>query len=154
MPSEFDFSIDADDFVDEIDKEMKAVPKRSIKALTRAALLYQSEIILGITRGNAGGPPQIRYGAKGKNGRSSKRTVNPSLPGNPPVSDLGNLIKNIVVDKVKVRGKKAFIEIRSKAPYSLALELGTKNMEARPFMAPALKKSEKKIEKILRSSIG
>ena len=44
-------------------------------------------------------------------------------------------------------------KIISSAPYSKALEYGTRNMEARPFMAPSLAKSRRRINNIFKEGI-
>jgi len=57
-----------------------------------------------------------------------------SKPGSPPNQDRGTLTRNIRVtmnDDLKA-------DISSNAPYSAALEFGTSNMAARPFMTPAV----------------
>lgn len=76
-------------------------------------------------------------GTDGKSGAIRMSHGSPhqaSAPGEAPSSDTGELRKGITfnVDTAKIEGT-----IRSKAPYSLDLELGTHNMEPRPFLVPA-----------------
>jgi hypothetical protein len=76
-----------------------------------------------------------------------------SKPGNPPNTDTGTLVKslNVEVDLNKATGK-----VYSKLKYALWLEVGTLNIEKRPFLAPALEKFYVKfidaIKKVLKDS--
>lgn len=65
-----------------------------------------------------------------------------SAPGKPPNTDTGYLANNIylVIDQ---DGRGA--EVESRAEYSEALEFGTRNMLARPFLQPALESKRAKI---------
>lgn len=57
----------------------------------------------------------------------------PSAPGEPPNNDtrvLANNIETVQLEPLKV-------EVSSNAPYSVPLEYGFSDMEARPFMGPA-----------------
>jgi len=65
-----------------------------------------------------------------------------SAPGAPPNTDTGYLANNIylVIDQ---DGRGA--EVESRAEYSEALEFGTRNMLARPFLQPALESKRAKI---------
>lgn len=58
----------------------------------------------------------------------------PSSPGQPPGVDTGTL-KNSVV--AVPRGRKTWV-VNIGAEYGLALEYGTRNMAARPFVLPAI----------------
>ena len=68
-----------------------------------------------------------------------------SAPGKPPNTDTGYLANNIFIDK-DGNGEGASVE--SRAEYSAALEFGTRNMRARPFMQPALEENRKRIIKM------
>ena len=57
----------------------------------------------------------------------------PSMPGEPPNADTRTLDKNI--EATQTRPLTA--EVSSNAPYAAFLELGTSNMGARPYFAPA-----------------
>ena len=58
-----------------------------------------------------------------------------SLPGFPPNSDTGNLVRNIAfkIDAEKLEG-----EVGSDIEYAKFLEFGTSKMEPRPWLLPAL----------------
>ena len=68
-----------------------------------------------------------------------------SAPGEPPATDLGNLVNDWPPPKVKGSQTKPSIEGGPGAEYAGMLELGTSKMEARPFMRPALDESESEI---------
>lgn len=61
----------------------------------------------------------------------------PSAPGFPPAINSGNLVNRIFVQRV-VGGSWLYLE---NVIYSVYLEEGTKNMEARPFFEPAINRS-------------
>jgi len=61
-----------------------------------------------------------------------------SPPGSAPNRDTGGLEAGLYVDYANAENKRA--DIVSNAKYSAALEYGTKYVEARPFMRPAIHK--------------
>lgn len=62
-----------------------------------------------------------------------------SAPGEAPASDQGNLVNNRRIDlfEQELRGRLTF-----SSDYALALEMGTKNMEPRPFAARSLEETK------------
>ena len=89
-------------------------------------------------------------------GRTYKRgniTHTASAAGQPPATDTGFLGQNITMN-VDVKSNGTVVgQIISAAPYSKALEFGTTNMDARPFMQPALEKNKRKIEALFKKGI-
>tara|TARA_R110000772_G_C13310322_1_gene440404 strand:- start:13455 stop:13904 length:450 start_codon:yes stop_codon:yes gene_type:complete len=82
---------------------------------------------------------------KKKTGRIYTRTRNgrrvrhqASAPGEAPANFTGFLIKQTAFE---VSGHR-FMKFGNRAPYSAFLELGTKNMAARPFLIKAIKENE------------
>ena len=78
-----------------------------------------------------------------------------SAAGEAPATDTGKLISGItteikVIDKVLVGMVKAFAADGKGGNYATHLEFGTRKMGARPFMQPALQKSEAKIKQIFK----
>ena len=73
-----------------------------------------------------------------------KRTHTASAAGNPPNTDTGFLVSNISM-KVDPSGLGGSVE--SRASYSAPLEFGTKNMQARPFLQPALESNKPNIRR-------
>jgi HK97 gp10 family phage protein len=70
-----------------------------------------------------------------------------SAAGQPPNTDTGFLVSNIVLDKDN-DGMGADVE--SRADYSIHLEFGTRKMQARPFMQPALESQRAKIKALFK----
>ena len=65
-----------------------------------------------------------------------------SAAGEAPATDTGFLINNIAL---VVDGDKYGASVESRADYSEALEFGTRNMAARPFLQPALESARPKV---------
>ena len=72
-----------------------------------------------------------------------------SKPGSPPNQDRGTLTRNIRV----TMNDNLTADISSNAPYSAALEFGTSNMAARPFMTPAVEGQRVKHKERLQKAI-
>ena len=75
-----------------------------------------------------------------------------SSPGNPPARLSGDLIKSIITD---VREWEAEVGsyIEGSVPYPEYLEFGTKKMEARPWLAPAVEKHQDDIVNRIGKSV-
>ena len=118
---------------------LRKVVNRNIR---RAGLIVEGEAKQSIQRGT-------------KSGKLYKRRSvvhQASAPGEAPASDTGCLASNISTTGPSKQLQNIEIDIISKAPYSKFLEFGTRNMEARPFLQPALEKNKRKIKRIFRSS--
>lgn len=72
-----------------------------------------------------------------------------SKPGSPPNQDRGTMTRNIRV----TMNDDLTADISSNAPYSAALEFGTSNMAARPFMTPAVEGQRVKHKERLQKAI-
>ena len=72
-----------------------------------------------------------------------------SKPGSPPNQDRGTLTRNIRV----TLNDDLTADISSNAPYSAALEFGTSNIDARPFMTPAVEGQRVKHKERLQKAI-
>ena len=72
-----------------------------------------------------------------------------SKPGSPPNQDRGTLTRNIRV----TMNDDLTADISSNAPYSAALEFGTSNIDARPFMTPAVEGQRVKHKDRLQKAI-
>ncbi len=75
--------------------------------------------------------------------KPGRKKHHPSVPGNPPAIDSGDLIKSILFDVRKMEIEVGSIII--KPPYPRFLEESTEKMEARPWLNPAVEKHEKDI---------
>lgn len=59
-----------------------------------------------------------------------------SAPGEPPASDTGRLL-TAITHRIKV-GEYVYAEVVANVLYAIYLELGTRYMDPRPFLRPAL----------------
>lgn len=82
-------------------------------------------------------------------GSVSGRNHVPSRPGEPPNADTRQLDKSIVSRKTGP----LTAEVRSEAPYSEALQFGTRKMAPRPFMDVAVERRRDDIDKLKRKVI-
>lgn len=142
-------------------KGMKSVQKKidglhaevlsaQTEAVAVSTLLIHGEAVKLIQQ-NSGGHPEIRYGAKGKSGSSSKRVVMVSNPGSPPNTDTGRLVQSIKFDfqKQGLVGR-----VGSNLKYAAWLEFGTKIMEARPWLSTAIENTSRQVAEIFRKAVA
>ena len=115
----------------------------SLKALVgRAGNLVRNTAVTSINQGAASGVTYEKY--------NPRRTHTASAAGQPPATDTGFLVNNIVLD-IDSNGLGANVE--SRADYSSFLEFGTSKMAARPFMQPALEENRPKINRLAKQMI-
>jgi len=74
-----------------------------------------------------------------------------SKPGEPPNTNLNDLIKSVFVEEAKK--SKMVATVGAEVDYAKDLENGTVNMEARPFMQPAFDKHKNSVKKELRKIV-
>ena len=72
-----------------------------------------------------------------------------SKPGSPPNQDRGTLTRNIRV----TMNDDLTADVSSNAPYSAALEFGASNIDARPFMTPAVEGQRVKHKERLQKAV-
>ena len=114
------------------------------KAINEGALRVRSSAISAIKK-RSFGKKYMRYG----------KVMYRSIPGQAPNKMDGKLEANILVSTGKYDlGKTYYAEVRANTPYAEALEYGTSKMAARPFMGPAVKKNEAKIEELVKKAIA
>jgi len=102
-----------------------------------ATLSLQGLVIRSVQRGPAMGRTYVKY--------TPNRTHTASAPGQPPMTDTGDLANSI---KWQMRGMDGYVFSRlDSPPYPLYLEFGTKNMQARPFFRPAVERERPKFVK-------
>lgn len=71
-----------------------------------------------------------------------------SSAGEPPKTDKGNLVANIIAEP---RGRLLYVAgSNKKAPYGLYLELGTRNISPRPWLQPSFEKVYNKFKRLLK----
>jgi HK97 gp10 family phage protein len=79
----------------------------------------------------------------------------PSLPGNPPAPDTGNL-RNSIRYEVRSENKEVYGIVgttQKDPPYGEYLEYGTKKMKPRPWLRPAMKNNEEWIRKNISNTV-
>ena len=115
------------------------------RAMTKSVMLVDSTAKTSILRGPKTGGTVIKYGPS--------RTHEQSAAGEAPASDTGYLANSIsheVIIKTSGQSKEFIGIVSASAEYAASLEFGTVNMEARPFLRPALIGNRRKIEAIFK----
>ena len=130
--------------------------KRLMDALKIGAIEIRNEVVLSMRNSPATGKLYGTGMYRNGTARTWRRQImhRASSPGNPPRPNKGDLIRSIIMD-----ARPTEIEVGSniKQPaYPKFLEYGTKKMEARPWLDPAVKKIEPQvkanIQQILRDT--
>jgi len=119
--------------LNKIGKELESAGKEFSNPVTRELVVGANEIRNTIILSMRNTPQTGRKYRRGKSGGIHIA----SSPGNPPAIDSGELLRSIVYD---VRDMEVEIGNEAGAPYGRFLEEGTKKMEARPWLAPAVEK--------------
>lgn len=131
-------------FVGNLEKRLVDGPELNIRrAMTKSAMLVDTTAKMSILRGTKSGDVAVKY--------NPNRTHQQSAAGEAPASDTGYLANSISHEVIKeVSGKSVeFVGVVSAgAEYAIHLEFGTTNMEARPFLRPALISNKRKIQAI------
>jgi len=115
------------------------------RAMTKSAMLVDTTAKTSILRGSKSGSTVTKY--------NPSRTHQQSAAGEAPASDTGflaNSISHEVIVKASGQSKEFIGIVSASADYAIHLEFGTTNMEARPFLRPALISNRRKIEAIFR----
>ena len=112
-------------------------------SLSKVAKLLKQDVIKEIRK---------QVGTRGTR-YNPTRSVIVSKPGKAPNDDLGGLVRGIRARVVKGKRGVFNVEFKSTAKYALDLEYGTRNMKARPYMRPALKRNRKKIRAIIAQGV-
>lgn len=113
------------------------------KALTRAAIFLAREMKENLSVG-------VKY-AQTKNAKgqfTKKKIVERSAPGEFPRLDTGELRRSITWE---ISGSVA--RVGTNKIYGKYLELGTRHMEARPFLRPTLMQNSRKVADLLTRSM-
>jgi hypothetical protein len=142
-----------------------AATKETVKAMHQAGAMLTLDVKKHFTR--QGGYRRYRRGESGYHWSS--------MPGAPPAVDTGSLRASVDYDVNVRRGEvigrvgsdidKLLNELRKRAPaaianltgpldYGLYLEVGTKDMAARPWLVPALRRMKLKIERVFQRRSG
>ncbi|MGK8640317.1 HK97-gp10 family putative phage morphogenesis protein [Brucella anthropi] len=123
-----------------LDKHVKRLQnmRKAARQVTGALYAAGQDIELdaerSITEGSVSGPGHI-----------------PSLPGQPPNRDTGEL-DNSIETTVEAQNPPT-VHVTSHAEYSAALEYGTSKMAERPFMRPATEKNRKNVSSKVAAAV-
>lgn len=109
-----------------------------------AANLVRNTAVISINQGAKTGITYEKY--------NPRRTHTASADGEPPATDTGLLVNNIVVI-MDIAGKGLTANVESRADYSAFLEFGTSKMGARPFLQPALEENRAKIKRLEKQMV-
>jgi len=90
----------------------------------------------------------VPVGPRSGNNLSARHRA--SAPGQAPATDTGRLVSSITQEKTG----EAEAEVGSTVDYSKFLEFGTRNMDERPWLRPALKKAGKAFEERVFEKLG
>ncbi len=138
---------------------MVAATERNVVAMSRAGLMLERFIKKHFTSPGTGRKYKRTKGKRGKFHRASS-------PGQPPAVDngvlrasvahatsfRGDMILGEVGTDIDAMRRHIDFETGSDVDYGLYLELGTRNMSRRPWLRPALKTNDAKIEKIFKDA--
>lgn len=120
--------------------------------LIQGANEIRNEIILSMRNSNTSAKAQGHVGklySKGYKNKKGKPVMHrASVPGYPPAPDTGALLRSIIMD-----ARHTEVEVGSiitNPPYPKWLEEGTKRMEARPWLGPAVAHWEPRIKMAVR----
>lgn len=117
-------------------RRLKALPARTLEKVGRAIFVgagqIETEARRLIVEGSIQGAGHI-----------------PSLPGEAPNRDTGQLDQSIVAQRTGV----VTSETTANAPYAAFLELGTSKMEERPYMRPATRNKRPVIVELVNRAV-
>lgn len=134
--------VNKNEFEGKIDLKIKNVLSNLKKTVRVSANEVRNVAITSINQNPRAGDTVTRY--------NPKRTIRISKEGDPPASDTGFLSSNIhlIVDADQLGAS-----VESRAKYSEALEFGTRHMQARPFLQPALEQGRRKYKEMFKKAV-
>ena len=141
-----DFSINSDALVARFDSVALDVVKKVKMAADTGAKVVQAEAQKSINRKSAGS----------RSGKRRGKEVNIAPKGKPPNTDTGNLARNIKLDVstgTALRGKGYYAVVESVARSKDGFNYAKHLEKTHPYMAPALKKSEKTIRRLFKNAV-
>lgn len=138
--------------------------KTNLEAMERAARVVELDVKRNFTEVGSADPTagQRISVRKTKSGKRHYR----SLPGEPPAVDTGTLrasiMSSVALDGVNVVGKVGpdveviaqRVPVGTDVEYGLYLELGTNKMKPRPYLRPALARTQRRVNRIFKAANG
>lgn len=115
-----------------LDELIRESPAKADQAV-RAAAQHGRNIAVLDLQSRSPGETQTRY--------NPRRTVTAAAPGESPNTDTGNLVNSVQVERRGVMSQAILVG----AEYGVYLELGTDDMEPRPFMGPMAMQLEEEL---------
>jgi len=134
--------VNGKEFAAKIQGQSDAVHRKLQSAVRMAANETRNEAVVSILSNPRAGAQVTRY--------NPTRTIKISAAGDAPAGDTGFLATNIhlIMDTDQMGAS-----VESRADYSAALEFGTINMPARPFLQPALEKGKAKYQRLFSNAV-
>tara|TARA_B100000963_G_scaffold137118_2_gene119357 strand:- start:20644 stop:21072 length:429 start_codon:yes stop_codon:yes gene_type:complete len=114
--------------------------KQMKEIIARSSNLVRNTAVQSIQSHQSSGRVYEKY--------NPRRTHTASKEGNPPNTDTGFLVNNI---NIVIDADSLGASVESRAAYSEALEFGTSQMGARPFLQPALEENRGKIRQMYKT---
>lgn len=125
-----------------LERYKKRMRQQVTDGMHSAALIVQNEARKLVIKGPKTGKTYLK--------RGGKILHRASAPGEPPASDTGTLVRNIIVVPDRAND---LIRVIANTNYSLYLEQGTRRMKPRPFMIVALFNSIPKIRAVIAAHL-
>ena len=125
---------------------------RLVEKKVNAALIVAGEVVATEARRSVQNSPR---GGVTYQKYNPRRTHTASAEGEAPATDLGFLVRSITTEADPINARVFVLCANSIAPYAKALEYGdmSRNLQPRPFMRPALRAKQKKVEAIVRQAV-
>ena len=150
-----DFSIESDALVARFDVLSDKIIKRVKDAADTGAKQLRDQAQKSVNRTSPGSRDGVR--------RKERKEVKIAPKGQPPNTDTGNLSKNIKVDRsmgTAMRGRAYHAVVRARATVEtedgsdeIGFDYAAHLEKTHPYMAPALKKSEKTIRRLFKNAV-
>ncbi|HEX5272703.1 MAG TPA: hypothetical protein VFW33_19535 [Gemmataceae bacterium] len=136
------------------DKIVKELESRAWEGIQRATVFLHSKVKEALNVPNSG-ERRKHPARKTPSGRAASYTVypHPSRPGEPPRKRTGWLQSQVAydLDRTRLQGR---VGVRVSARYGLYLELGTRRMQARPFITAPIVQYRAQLDALIRSGRG
>lgn len=122
----------------------KAGHQEGAKAVSATAQKVRGDAIKSVQRGTKSGAVYTR-----SSGQNLSPTHRASAPGQAPATDTGALASSIKAESKDLSGR-----VYSDLTYAFWLEFGTLNMEARPYLTPALMANKRYFVDQLKNAVN
>ena len=128
---------------------MRATASLAPHELRNALLLSALDVINDARYSIQKSPPGVKRVTRGSLNNPPVREVNPSIPGNPPRTDLGRLVASI---NFEFEGANTILA-GTDVDYGRHLEFARNPNLRRPWLGPAYKRQLKRIRQRFRNSV-